>query len=151
MKKFIHYEEADFNEHLIKIANQLKSQKFKVDAIVGISRGGLFPAVRLSHALNIKMYAHNPGNESALDDWLDENKTTNILIIDEICDSGKTYNDLVQGMGEFATSPRNYKYAALLYNTDQAFDIDFWGHKFSRKETPEWFQFFWEKELKWMN
>jgi len=55
--------------------------KRRIDMIYGIPRGGLIPAVMLSHRLNIPVVTH-----------LDYDTISNhsILVVDDIIDSGKT-------------------------------------------------------------
>ena len=64
-------------EEIIKIPN--------VTHISGLSRGGLIPAVMVSHKLNL------PYTDKIL--WSDDKVIRNTLLIDDICDSGETlYN-----------------------------------------------------------
>jgi len=48
----------------------------EIDSIMGLPRGGLIPAVMLSHRLNLP---------------LAQKVTQNTLIVDDICDSGETF------------------------------------------------------------
>ena len=62
------------------LANRITSSGIKIAAIGGLPRGGLVPAVMLSHKMGIPFVsqaniAKVPGN---------------ILIVDDICDSGET-------------------------------------------------------------
>ena len=58
----------------VKISKELP----QVDSITGISRGGLIPAVLISHKLNLKYT---------------EDITPTTLVVDDICDSGVTIRD----------------------------------------------------------
>ena len=63
----------------------------KVDGIIGIERGGLIPAVMLSHALNI------PYTDFATLDLYEENAMVpptedKYIVVDDIADSGDTLN-----------------------------------------------------------
>lgn len=60
------------------LAYQIKNSDKKIDSINGIARGGLIPAVMLSHKLGIPFM-----NE-------DNNSEGYILMIDDICDTGET-------------------------------------------------------------
>jgi hypothetical protein len=79
----------------------LKNEKF--DIVVGLSRGGLIPAVMFSHTFNIPMISFNPhllhvnGSPRApinLD--ISPAIIRRILIIDDISDSGKTLNKSIK-------------------------------------------------------
>ena len=54
----------------------------KYTGIYGIPRGGLIPAVMLSHRLNIPM--------CAIKEFIFSESLSNILVVDDIADSGKT-------------------------------------------------------------
>jgi hypoxanthine phosphoribosyltransferase len=60
------------------IASQVESSGLDIKYIFGMPRGGLIPAVMLSHKLNIPLF--RPG-------MVLNNK---VLIVDDICDSGGT-------------------------------------------------------------
>ena len=60
------------------LAHQIKSSGLNIEHIFGMPRGGLIPAVMLSHKLNIPLF--KPG-------MILDNK---VLIVDDICDSGVT-------------------------------------------------------------
>ncbi len=97
----------DINEvfgDVIMIGKLLESRNEIFDVIIGVSRGGLIPAVILSHMLDISMlpitYSAEEGNGD------DKKQTdlgklpvledgTRVLIIDDICDSGQTMKKLV--------------------------------------------------------
>jgi hypoxanthine phosphoribosyltransferase len=75
-KRFITW---DYIETAVdNIASQIKSSELNIEYILGMPRGGLIPAVMLSHKLNIPLF--RPG-------MVLNNK---VLIVDDICDSGLT-------------------------------------------------------------
>jgi uncharacterized protein len=116
MKTIINYAEVEL--HCLTIAKQISRDKWVPDYIVGITRGGLLPAVLLSNWFDCKMYTldvrlrdgKGDGCESNL--WMPEDAvgyvpvedrgdsgTTidpayrkNILIVDDINDTGATLN-----------------------------------------------------------
>lgn len=79
---------------------------FQFKHIVGVSRGGLFPAVILSHLLDIPMtpvcYSSKHGNgdnrnhENVLPTFTKQQSP--LLVVDDICDSGHTLNELKQDL-----------------------------------------------------
>jgi uncharacterized protein len=71
--------------HLLDhISHQIKSSNKYYNSIYGIKRGGLIPAVILSHKLDIPIVSRNGINK-------------NTLIVDDICDSGYTLMEFKKG------------------------------------------------------
>ena len=102
------------------LAEQIKESNFNPDKIIGLSRGGLLPAVILSHMLNIPMrcvhYSSKDGNgdnRNHLND-LPEVNGKRILIVDDICDSGKTLEEVFK---EY-TMRKQVVQSAVLYYKD---------------------------------
>ena len=78
-KRFITWDYID--AAVDNIAAQVLSSDYQIKHIYGMPRGGLIPAVMLSHQLSIPLFT--PG--------MVLNNTT--LVVDDICDSGTTmYN-----------------------------------------------------------
>ena len=70
----------DIDRAINRIIASINSSEIKINAVGGLPRGGLIPAVILSHRLGIPFVSQA------------QIQTTigNILIVDDICDSGKT-------------------------------------------------------------
>ena len=91
------------------LKNKVLDKLPEIDSVTGIARGGLIPAVMLSHKLGVP-YTGSVG--------------PNTLVVDDICDSGKTIKD---APGVY-TGTLHYKasaiakpsvYATLLLNESQ--------------------------------
>jgi hypoxanthine phosphoribosyltransferase len=83
------------------LAYQIQKSNEYIEAITGLARGGLIPAVLLSHKLGLP-YVDLLSEESE--------KYDNILVVDDICDSGETlekYNQI------FSTATIHYKQSAI--------------------------------------
>jgi hypoxanthine phosphoribosyltransferase len=77
-RRFLSWDDID--RAVNRIVASINSSEVEFQAVGGLPRGGLIPAVLLSHRLSIPFVAQSnifniPGN---------------ILIVDDICDSGKT-------------------------------------------------------------
>ena len=95
-KRFITW---DYIETAVdNIASQIKSSELNIEYILGMPRGGLIPAVMLSHKLNIPLF--RPG-------MVLNNK---VLIVDDICDSGLT----LQKYNVITTAVIHYKQSAKI-------------------------------------
>ncbi len=86
-----------YNKAIDTIAEHFKDKKF--DVIVGLTRGGLIPAVRLSHMMDTPMLPFNPHLLHANGDARGKVKLPispvvckRILIVDDIADTGKTFD-----------------------------------------------------------
>lgn len=95
-----------------KLEKDIRRASWKVEQILAISRGGLIPAVMLSHALDVRtvdaiqvvQYDKNdfshppsetsyiPGNQIIKAEW--NSPTT--LVVDDIIDTGKTFDYLIR-------------------------------------------------------
>ena len=77
-KRYLNWNDVD--RAINRIVASINSSEIKINAVGGLPRGGLIPAVMLSHRLSIPFVSQA------------QIQTTigNILIVDDICDSGKT-------------------------------------------------------------
>jgi hypoxanthine phosphoribosyltransferase len=92
----------DINTATDSLAHQIKKSDTTIEAITGLPRGGLIPAVLLSHKLGLP-YVELLSNESE--------KYDNILVVDDICDSGETLKEYYQF---FSTATIHYKQTAIV-------------------------------------
>lgn len=97
------------------LCNTIASSGAQIKSITGIERGGLIPAVMISHKLNIPYVTKI-------------NKYT--LVVDDICDTGETLKNTVAG------------YAATLhYKKTAVFTPDF----YAKEVGTEWLVYPWER------
>lgn len=119
---------------------------FKPDLIVGISRGGLIPAVMLSHIMEAPMiplvWQTRDGqecdrNNQQLHDAINEGK--NVLIVDDINDSGRTFCEISEA---YQTEYQlHVRYVALIDRAKSEFGTDYRGLTVTH---DGWFAFPWE-------
>ena len=121
MEKFyVTWEEID--ELVNLLAKQIIQSGYQIKYIFGLQRGGLIPAVLLSHKLGIPM-TQDPNMQ-------------NTLIVDDICDSGETFKEL------FLKYPKT-KFACLHFKPHTSiFNPDFSANKFF---LDDWIVYPWEK------
>lgn len=108
------------------IAKQVRDSEKEYAYIAGVVRGGLVPAVMLSHKLDLPMVAINPNDEVS--------QHHEVLIVDEIYDTGKTMRTLMEN------NPRA-DFAVLFHNTDLA-PLKYFAVK---RKLDDWIVFPWEK------
>jgi hypoxanthine phosphoribosyltransferase len=125
-------------KHIAEFIHYNASAIGKVDCIVGVTRGGLMPAQELSHMMNIPMETVNYSSKEGAGDnknhrnSLPELRGKSILIVDDICDSGKTLQELQEAYTE-----RGYTVftAAIYYKNlknDDEYVPDVWALKISK-------------------
>jgi len=162
----VHYTWKDI-EHMIDTINNLMfADNWRPDYIVGMTRGGLVPAVMMSNKTGIMMHAldvrfrdtdnNYSGPES--NTWMAEDALANgkkILIIDDINDSGKTLSwireDWVASMGgasyDVSAWGDTVRTACLIDNQASGFDgMDYTALEINKMEDDVWVVFPWEGE-----
>lgn len=98
------------------------ASSYQPDIIIGVSRGGLIPAVFLSHFLKIPMIPVSfSGSQGQGDKKFTEievlpeiDKNLKILIVDDICDSGDTITKMIK----YYNRQKNIVESAVLYYKD---------------------------------
>jgi hypoxanthine phosphoribosyltransferase len=103
------------------LAHQIKESNIEINKIKGLQRGGLIPAVMLSHLLDIPM----TDNEVV---------SSTVLIVDDICDTGKTLTPYKQTNNPIATI--HHKQTAIVEPT----------FYYSLTPQDKWLVYPWEKE-----
>ena len=115
---------------------------YKPTHIVGIARGGLVPAVMLSHHLNLPMetlgvsFRDNKATHHTKFKPIDDAR---YLIVDDINDSGTTFKVVTD---IFKNRRLQHRTAALINKEKSDFDVDFYGEMFYH---DDWITFPWEK------
>ena len=163
----------EFKSNISKICRSFGT--WRPDYVVGITRGGLLPAVMISHWLNVPMYAlgvslrdNNIGPESNL--WMAEDAfghkeydpmcsgdgRKKILIVDDINDQGNTINWIMEDWQNscFPDDPRwkeiwnnNVKFAVVVDNlaSKANVEMDFSGTEINKAENDVWIEFPYEE------
>lgn len=75
---------ADIDDAVEVLAKQIEESNIHYEVIYGLARGGLVPAVMLSHRLKIPMVLNME------EVWRLKVKNKNSLIVDDISDTGET-------------------------------------------------------------
>jgi len=105
------------------LTNQLKVERLKIENIYPVGRGGMIPAVMLSHLLDLPVTL----KKSAI--------SNHTIVIDEIVDTGRT-------MQEFRTMyPRAWRVA--LMESSKLEICDYYGSKY---DNNDYILFPWEVE-----
>jgi xanthine phosphoribosyltransferase len=121
------------------------------DFVVGIGRGGLVPAVYISHETQIPMLSidHSSKVPGFADELLGKvaaksTQNTRLLFIDDINDSGGTIIYIRKLLSDNDGNPDNMRFAVLINNQRSQTGVDFWAEAINRDEDKRWFVFPWE-------
>jgi xanthine phosphoribosyltransferase len=184
--------QQELNGLVSKLCRDIVISGWRPDYIVGLTRGGLVPAVMISqylevpmHTLNVSLRDNDTGPESnlwmaedalgprtrertvedpndiggilqAASSLLEEGSTyKNILIVDDINDTGSTLNWIMQDWpgGCFPDDPawdevwnQNVKFAVVVDNLSSkcAVKMDYVGMEVNKAEEDVWIDFPWE-------
>jgi len=182
---------TELNGLVSKICRDITISGWRPDYVVGLTRGGLIPAVMISHYLNVPMYSlsvslrdNDTGPESnlwmaedalgpnsrerfienpvdvsgileAAADLLENGTYKEILIVDDINDTGATFNWIMKDWksGCFPDDPswdevwnNNVKFTVLVDNLASRCNVkmDFVGREINKAENDVWVDFPWE-------
>lgn len=138
----------------VQIQRELAMNEEELVTIVGIQRGGLIPAVMLSHLFNVEMkplrwqtrdQARYTDPDSLCRILYGCKPGQAILIVDDIADSGKTFNDINRFVGFCdAINPGSIYYAALIKRSTHQLDMPILSHRLL--DSDEWVHFPWESD-----
>ena len=145
----------------MKIASQIRKSNWRPDYIVGLTRGGLVPAVLLSHELDIPCdtlkVALRDGDEQEHNYAMAEDAYNGkkILIVDDINDTGETLLWIQEDWrnGVFPGNERwediwgsNVRVAVLHDNMPSKFqNVTYVASEINKNKDPQWIVYPWEK------
>lgn len=116
------------DQQVMTLGETIKESVSEFTYISGIPRGGLIPGAYLSHYLGIRYIPYNEAKQLPLTVRKD------VLVVDDICDSGIT---LVEA-SEFG-----FQTAALAMRYSSSYIPEFYAEKI---QTDNWLVFPWERE-----
>lgn len=145
----------DMDNYYMEVIRQMSNSGYKPDVIVALSRGGLDFGVKISNWFNDAklvplVWQTRDGDDKetdALDKVLSKYNHGNILIVDDILDTGTTLSAIdsaIRTSGSYAV----IDFAVAIENQDVSFDVQWAARTISRLEDTQWFVFPWEN---WWN
>ena len=153
--KILWYSWQDMCLDVNQLCRDIVLDNFKPDVIVGLSRGGLTPGVMMSHWLKkpFKPVKSALRDFPEWEDYLPRKTDKRVLILDDICDSGETFERISKHIkGPRENMPLqlqcDVRFASLWWNNE----VDFKPHYYVREEAKDtnklWIIFPWES---WWN
>jgi hypoxanthine phosphoribosyltransferase len=141
---------------LFLLSSELKKEKYNPDVIIGVGRGGLIPATLLAYKLNVKnlfnftVQSYTDDNKQGEQitivqepgDALLEFKDKNILVVDDLSDTGNTLQFIIDTL-KTKYNLDNVKTLTLCIKEHASFIPDFYLQKYP---SDTWLTFPWEVE-----
>lgn len=143
-----------------KICREIVGSRWHPDYVVGLTRGGLSPAVMISHWFNVPCetlkVSLRDGGEPESNLWMAEDARAgkNILIVDDINDTGATIDWILKDWptGFYDTTGwekiwyDNVKFAVLVDNQASKCQsaMNYVGMEINKAEEDVWVEFPWE-------
>lgn len=151
MTKFTHFTYDDFVAAVLALGQQVRDGGWLPDHLIGIGRGGLTPAVFLSHAIEIPMLSVDvsatiPAFHQDLLVKLAERTRAGekLLLVDDINDSGATIRTLRGGLRRTGAVADHVRFATLLDNVRSIERVEYAFRTIDRSTDKDWFVFPWE-------
>ena len=151
MPVFTPISQDQFVTDIRTLAAALTGDDWRPTYLIGIGRGGLVPAVYLSHATGLPTLSCDLSAQ--VPDFADEvlvklaARTRNgerLLFIDDINDSGRTIGHLRDMLARADEKPGSVRFATLIDNVGSAQTVDYRARTIDRAITKDWFVFPWE-------
>ena len=146
------YTWRDVEKMCSQLLVQLYNSEWRPDYIVGITRGGNVPATILSNMTGIRCeavkVALRDGESGKTGDsiaWMadDAKMGKNILVVDDINDTGATFKWLSEDWG--LNGGDNVRFATLTENLSSDFDgVDYYCDEVNKAEEDVWLVYPWE-------
>lgn len=160
MKKLVLNNEAVKNL-TSRICREIVGSRWHPDYVVGLTRGGLSPAVMISHWFNVPCetlkVSLRDGEEPESNLWMAEDAKAgkNILIVDDINDTGATIDWIVKDWPSGIRDKEgwnkiwngNVRFAVLVDNQASNCEraMDYVGMEINKAEDDVWVDFPWEE------
>ena len=128
---------------------------FNPEVIVGLSRGGLTPGVMMSHWMQkpFKPVKASLRDFPEWEDYLPKKTDERVLIVDDICDSGETFDRIksyIKGprINQPMELPVEVRFATLWWNNECNVEPHYYVNEIAKDSTGTWIHFPWES---WWN
>jgi hypoxanthine phosphoribosyltransferase len=141
----------DFVDAVHDLAGQIAKTAWQPSFLIGIGRGGLVPAVFLSHATGLPTLSVDYSSQVpdfAAEPLLKLARRTqqgeHLLFVDDINDTGRTIVHLRAVLADAGAMQSNIRFATLIDNIRSLARVEYAARVIDRTVTKDWFVFPWE-------
>lgn len=148
MPKYEYLTHEDMNNYYAEVIRNISVDNFKPEVVFAPMRGGADLGIKLSNYYDIPFEALQWQTRDGVE--RDVERLTelyalyegkNILIVDDICDSGET----LKGIERVSRYNRtNIRFAVAIENVECDFVCDYSARQIGRSDDTQWFVFPWE-------
>ena len=148
MSNKLWYNWREMRRDVNTLCREIILDNFNPDVIVGLSRGGLTPGVMMSHWFQKPFKPVKAALRDFPDweDYLPKKTDKRILIVDDICDSGETFqkiSDFLNSRKEKSTQT-DIRFATLWWNNEVEFEPHYYAQECAKDSGNIWIHFPWE-------
>ena len=145
MSKKLWYKWNEMRRDVNTLCRTISLDKFDPQVIVGISRGGLTPGVMMSHWMQkpFKPIKTSLRDFPEWEDYLPKKTDERVLIVDDICDSGETFQKISDFITERGVNVE-VRFASLWWNNECNFQPHYYVQECAKDSEGIWIHFPWE-------
>ena len=145
MAKKLWYKWDEMRRDVNTLCRDISLDKFDPQVIVGLSRGGLTPGVMMSHWMQrpFKPIKTSLRDFPEWEDYLPKKTDERVLIVDDICDSGETFQKISDFITERGVNVE-VRFAALWWNNECNFEPHYYVQECAKDSEGIWIHFPWE-------
>ena len=145
MSKKQWYNGEELRRDISSLCRDIVLDKFDPQVIVGLSRGGLVPGVMMSHWFQrpFKPVQAALRDFEEWEDYLPRKTDERVLIIDDICDSGETFQKISDFIKERGVKVE-VRFASLWWNNEVDFEPHYYVQECAKDSEGIWIHFPWE-------
>ena len=131
------------------LCREITLDKFDPNVIVGLSRGGLTPGVMMSQWMKkpFKSIKAALRDHPEWEDYLPRKSDKQVLIVDDVCDSGETFQRISNFIKERSDGV-DVRFAVLYWNNECNFTPHYYVNSIAKDSENIWIHFPWES---WWN
>jgi hypoxanthine phosphoribosyltransferase len=142
---FVELKWSDIDFLVDRLIDQFTMDNLNFDSILAIGRGGYVPGCMLSYKLDVKNLQNLGINTRHSDEEIIYQKPNlfgNILVVDDINDSGKTFKLAEKFISKECTAVKNITFCALAKKYNTKYNQGYYGNMF---HSNNWMVFPWDK------